>query len=198
MKRTAIFLGGVLIGAALTLWPEPRVDAAPPVSEVALLGQGMTGLTQSELLTDLDGKTATVGTPELVAEIGGVKTYDVPVLQTDGDTAIQRIVSYYVVNEGAADEAAYYRQDPDQSTQQARQTMQSAAQEWLNARIGAATGDGTLVRGEPVEVSLSAKFMIVRAFVDIGTGIEIIHYIVPRALDNSGWETHRKVSNYAR
>lgn len=148
--------------------------------------------TKTELLTDLAGKVTVVGTPALVATQDNVAVYDVPVLQTDGNTADRRIVPIYVVDEGEETEAAYYRQDPDRAETDADAAFRVAGQSWLDARVQA----GTILRGNIVEADLRNRFMVCRAFFAVNGTAEMRYYLVRRNAANTAWDDFYQITNW--
>ncbi len=93
-------------------------------------------MTKAQLLVDLVGRDfiLSVGTPELQeTKPEGTKLYLVPTLQNTGDAATYLNVLFFVRNEGAAGEAAFYKDISP--IQKARNT---AFETWMIAAIDAA------------------------------------------------------------
>lgn len=65
---------------------------------------------KEEIIAQLNEKFTKVNDPVVVADVNGVKTYDVTVLEVVDNQGIQKTVSFYVNDEGSENEEAYLRQ----------------------------------------------------------------------------------------
>lgn len=65
--------------------------------------------TKAEMITFLQGKYLTVGTPAEVDEVDNVKFYNVIVTETanDGEAGIRKTLQFYVYDEGGGSEQAF-------------------------------------------------------------------------------------------
>lgn len=67
-------------------------------------------MTRSELESALNAKFARVMAPVMVREDGSIRTYRATVFDVAGDTAIETNILFYVQNEGAGNEVAFWKQ----------------------------------------------------------------------------------------
>ena len=129
-------------------------------------------MNKSNIITKLEGAFEKVGEPVLVSDFNTVKTYDVNVFAVTESGAIQKTISFYVVDEGGAEESAYLR-NPETSP---------AFTTALTTFIASKEGTGGIKKITVDEVNDAKEFAEVTAFIlTTGTVTKNKYFIVKEA-----------------
>lgn len=118
-------------------------------------------MTKQELLNEAKQKFKVVQEPidvdpNVPASALPAKCYDLPVFEVGKNGATRRKTPFYVVDEGTADEEAFWGQ-PEQD-----QTFKNEVESTIKAK----EDDGTIIKGVIKEMDQNKQFAIVRAFLE--------------------------------
>lgn len=121
-------------------------------------------MTKAQILADIEAKSLKVVAVEeeldAVKNAAGIKQYIANVLEQSGDRVSGRNVAFYIIDEGGAGEAAYYR---DVVTP--KNVARNAVQTYLNGLVPA-----TYIRTELGLVNEEQKSATASAYKDNGDG----------------------------